>query len=163
AATSTRPTMRSWSVLRWPVVLAAMSDSTRSALPPSISRSFAGAVSSRKSSCTKSTPGISPISRRSMATTLPLPSTAPTFAAALGADAGIVDALLVAHRQQPLHGARHVGVVHPEAIHMASVVARQVQIDAGHRGDGPGGAQQMHAAQIIAMLLRERRQHGGDL
>ena len=35
--------MRSWSVLRWPVALAAMSESTPSARPPSHSRKRSGA------------------------------------------------------------------------------------------------------------------------
>ena len=35
--------MRNWSVLRWPVVLAAMSDNTTSARPPIIASSFSGA------------------------------------------------------------------------------------------------------------------------
>ena len=49
-ALSTRPMMRSWSVLRWPVVLAAMSDSTTSARPPIMASNLSGASSLRKSS-----------------------------------------------------------------------------------------------------------------
>ena len=48
AAASARPTMRRWSVLRWPVAFAAMSDMTMSAGPPSISVRRSGAAASMK-------------------------------------------------------------------------------------------------------------------
>src|SRR5258708_32031222 len=60
-----------------------MSDNTTSARPPIILSNLSGASSLRKSSCAKLTPDISGISRRSMATTLPLPSAAPTRLAAI--------------------------------------------------------------------------------
>jgi hypothetical protein len=42
APISIRPTMRRWSVSRWPTVLGAMSDSTTSGAPPSSSSSLGG-------------------------------------------------------------------------------------------------------------------------
>ena len=65
-----------------------MSESTTSAPPPSISlQDCAGAAGSRKSSWRKSTPAIGAMSRMSIATTLPLPSAAPTRLAATVAPA----------------------------------------------------------------------------
>ena len=58
--------MRKWSVLRWPVALAAMSDITPSARPPSHSRKRSGAAGSWKSIASNSTPSIGSISSRSM-------------------------------------------------------------------------------------------------
>ncbi len=49
SASSASATMRIWSVAPWPVVFGAMSDSTRSALPPSSSPSRAGIAGSAKS------------------------------------------------------------------------------------------------------------------
>ena len=75
--------MRSWSVLRWPVALAAMSESTPSA---QAAEPCAQALRARRRrenpSAGTRRPSIASISRRSMATTRPLPSAAPTCAAA---------------------------------------------------------------------------------
>jgi hypothetical protein len=54
------------------LVFAAMSESTISALPPSIAFSRSGAAASRKSSLRNSTPAIGFISRMSSAITRPL-------------------------------------------------------------------------------------------
>ncbi len=74
--------MRRWSVFLWPVVLAAMSESTRSAGPPINSLRRSGASGARKSSTSKVTPASGSIGKRSMPTIWPLPFATPTFSAA---------------------------------------------------------------------------------
>ena len=56
--------MRKWSVLRWPVALAAMSERTTSAGPPSQSFRICGASGSRKSRSRNSTPGTGAIGQK---------------------------------------------------------------------------------------------------
>ena len=121
--------MRRWSVFLWPVVLAAMSDITTSAGPPSSSISCPGALSSRKSSSMNSTPGMGSMGRRSMPTTAPLRADLPGGdlrpAAGSGAEidhalAGLQEIVLLVDLQQ-LEGRpravalalrpRHVGIV----------------------------------------------------
>ena len=76
---------------------------------------------------------------------------------ALNADAVVVGALLIAHREQAGDRRGDVGVVHPDAVDPAAIVARQIEVDAGERGHGAGGAEQMHVRRDRAVLGRERR------
>ena len=64
---------------------------------------------------------------------------------ALGADAGVGDAVLVAHGEQPLDHAGDLAVAHPAAVDAAALVARQLEIDAGDGRDRARGAEQMQA------------------
>ena len=79
---------------------------------------------------------------------------------ALGADAGAGDALLVAHGQQARRSPRLISSrAHPAAVDAAAVVALEIEMHAGDRRHGAGGAEQMDAAQAVAaMLARERRE-----
>ena len=88
---------------------------------------------------------------------------ASTRSARSTADAVIVGALLIAHAAQPLDHRGDVGTVHPDAVDAAAVVARQVEMDAGERRHGAGGAQHVHVAQIRAVLGGERRHILRDL
>ena len=65
---------------------------------------------------------------------------------ALDADAIVVGALLVAHAEQPLDDGGDVGIVHPDAVDAAAVVARQIEMDAGQRRHGARRAEQVHVA-----------------
>ena len=85
---------------------------------------------------------------------------------ALRADAGVGDAVLVAHGEQPLDHGRDLCIVHPAAVDAAALVARQFEIDAGDRRHRAGRAEQMHALDRAAVLrgeavdvLRDLRDH----
>ena len=80
---------------------------------------------------------------------------------ALGADAGIGDALLVAHGDQPIdHGSR-LRVRHPAAVDAAAVVALEIEMHARDGGHGAGGAEQVHAVdRRRAVGCDERREVG---
>ena len=82
---------------------------------------------------------------------------------ALGADAGIGGAILVAHAHQPLDHAGHLDLAHPAAIDAATIVARQVEMNAGDGRHRTRGAEQMQAVEIIAVLGGEAVEVLGDL
>ena len=69
---------------------------------------------------------------------------ASTRSARSRADAGIGDALLVAHREQLLDHAGDLTVAHPAAVDLAAVVALQPEMDAGDRGHGARRAEHVH-------------------
>ena len=75
---------------------------------------------------------------------------------ALDADAIIAGALLIAHAKQPRDGRGDIRIAHPDAVDPAAVVAQQIEMDAGQRRHRAGGAEQVHARKIGAMLGRER-------
>ena len=81
---------------------------------------------------------------------------------ALGADAGIGDAALVAHGEQPLDHAGDLAVAHPAAVDAAALVARQIEIDAGDGGHRARGAEHVQAFGA-AVLGGEAIDVGRDL
>jgi hypothetical protein len=64
---------------------------------------------------------------------------------ALGADAGVGDAALVAHGEQPLDHTADLAVAHPAAVDAAALVARQFEIDARDRGHRARRAEHVQA------------------
>ena len=75
-----------------------------------------------------------------------------------GADTGIVDALVVGHRQQALHYFGDLVVQHPATIDAPPVIALQSKMHARNGGDGAGRTEQMHRAGIVTgMFAREGR------
>src|SRR5260370_1049223 len=127
-----------------------MSESTTSARPPIMASSFSGASSLRKSSCAKLTPGISVISRRSIAMTVALPSGRSgggcgqrgqgkpcgegTGGAGprqhqigpLAVDEIVVGAFQITHAEQRRDGCGDARFAHPDAIDPPAIVSRQV-------------------------------------
>ncbi len=127
---------------------------------------------SRKSSCAKVTPAISGISRRSIATTLPLPSAAPTRLAAIwlqppGAAPrsttdmpGFRNAILVVDLDQLVGraravalalGLRHIGIVE---LALQPELGRQLALAAGlDRDMQPAGGVFRHVGSLDSLLF----------
>src|SRR5262249_59567174 len=95
---------------------------------------------------------------------------------ALGADASIGDAIFVAPGQQAFDHARHFIIDHPAAVDAATLVAPQLEVDAGDGRYRARGAEQVDVAVAKPAVLghktvdqgRDLRDHrridfGGDL
>ena len=67
---------------------------------------------------------------------------------ALAADAGIRRPGGIVHLDQAVDHCEDIALMHPQPVDLAPVVARQVEMDAGDRGDRAGGAEQVEAAGV---------------
>src|SRR5262249_26720768 len=76
---------------------------------------------------------------------------------ALGADARVRDALGVARGDEMIEHAGNLGFRHPAAVDVAPLVARQLEMHAGDRRHGPGGAEQMRSFEAKTRAVRRRK------
>src|SRR5918997_561748 len=158
--------MRRWSVFLCPVVLAAMSDMTRSAGPPSISTNLPGALSSRKSSWMNSTPGMGSMGRRSMPTILPL---GPTFLAAICDQPPVGDPQAL-RRESPADGLQdraarqnQIGALPANARIVRPFLEVGIEQALDHRGDlAVAHPHAVHPAAVVARQSEMDAANGGD-
>ena len=90
---------------------------------------------------------------------------------AVAADAGMGDAAVEGHGEQDLHGLVDLAALHPQAIDLLALVALEAEMQAGQRGDGARGADEVdgmigdHLAQLfaaaeLAQVLGDIGHHG---